>query len=298
MEFWFIILLSLVAVLAIGLLLYLELMGDDAMRLKKLKHKRGEYINDQTAVICQTIKDTLDSEKAYTLFIEYIFTNNKQFLEFVKKTLEEISRSYNAGDMHALEKCIRDAKEMRVELKDQKVTQDECIATIESSTYIESAAWLHLSNDCRFNVNDGICHMAKVCIDYPSRYSEPFPEKYNELLEFLLADICNICNTCLSLIGTTDINGMRELRKRMSIILDESYAHTQRLYELLHDGRSDLDEDKHVALQYAMNAFQELHCMIYTLRRFVLANLCMTLSIMPQVPDSSIPYPSSPFKND
>ncbi|MDE6291547.1 MAG: hypothetical protein K2M16_08445 [Muribaculaceae bacterium] len=299
MEFWFIIFLSLVAVLAIGLLLFLELMGDDAVLFHKMKHKRGEYINDQTAVICQTIKDTLDSEKAYNLFIEYIFVNNKQFLEFVKKTLMEISRAYNSEEIEALEKCIHKAKEMKIELKDQKVAQDECIATIDSTTYIESAAWLHLSNDCRFNINDGISNMAKVCLEYPSKCTEPFPDVYGEQLEYLLADICNICDTCLSLIGTTDIKGMRELRKRMSIILDESYSNTQRLYELLHDGRNELERDKRIALQYALNAFQELHCMIYTLRRFVLANLCMTLSIMTiGNSSSSNPYPLSPIRND
>ena len=297
MEFWFIIILSVVAVLAIGLLLFLELMGDDALRLQKLRHKRGEYINDQTAVICQTIKDTLDSEKAYNLFIEYIFINNKQFLEFVKDTLRKISEAYNSGDMAQLKECIVKTKERKVELKDQKITQDDCISTIDSTTYIESAAWLHLSNSCRFDVNDGICHMAKVCIEYPTRYAEPFPEIYSELLEYLLGDICNICDTCLELIGTTDILGMRELRKRMSVILDESYANTQRLYELIHDGRSELSREKRIALQYALNAFQELHCMIYTLRRFVLANLCMTLSLMNVDPTLSNPYPHSPIKN-
>ena len=298
MEFWFVILLSVIAVLAIGLLLFLELMGDDAVRLKRLKHTRGDYINDQTAVICQTIKDTIDSEKAYNLFIEYIFTNNKQFLEFVKKTLSDISRAYNKRDFATLDKCIEDVREMKIELKDQKETQDECIATIESTTYIESAAWLHLSNNCRFDVNEGIRHIAEVCKDYPQRFSEPFPEIYAEQLDFLLGDICNICDTCLSLIGTRDITAMRELRKRMSVILDESYANTQRLYELLHDGRSELSTEKRIALQYALNAFQELHCMIYTLRRFVLANICMTLSIMTIGSPTSNPYPSSPIKND
>ncbi|MDE7346868.1 MAG: hypothetical protein K2N48_09055 [Muribaculaceae bacterium] len=297
MEFWFIIVLSVIAVLAIALLLFFELMGEDAARLKKLKHKRGDYINDQTAVICQSIKDTVDSAKAYTLFIEYIFINNRQFVEYVKDTLTQVSNAYNAGDFPMLEKCISKTKEMRIELKDQKETQTACIDTIDNTTYIESAAWLHLSNDCRFSINDGVCHMAQVCLEYPTRFSEPFPEVYAEQLEYLIGDICNICDTCLSLIGTTDIKGMRELRKRMSVILDESYANTQRLYEVLHDGRSELDPDKRTALQYALNAFQELHCMIYTLRRFVLANLCITLSIMTSDAKSSNPYPSSPVKN-
>lgn len=296
MDTWFVILLSVIAVLAIALLLFFELMGDDALRLKRLKHKRGDYINDETAVICQTIKDTLDSEKAFNLFLEYIFINNKQFLEFVKETLKEISRAYNTGDSKSLHHCVGKTREMKVELKDQKVAQDDCIATIESTTYIESAAWLHLSNNCRFNVNEGIRNLAEVCISYPARFSEPIPEIYNEQLEYLLGDICNICDTCLSLIGTTDINGMRELRKRMSVILDESYANTQRLYELIHDGRSRLERDKRIALQYSLNSFQELHCMIYTLRRFVLANLCMTLSMM-TLDERSKFYPESPIKN-
>lgn len=297
MEFWFIIILSVIAVLAIALLLFFELMGDDAIRLKKMKHKRGEYINDQTAVICQTIKDTINSEKAYTIFVEYIFTNNKQFLEFVRKTLKEISRAYNTKDFPSIRKCIEDVKEMSIELDDQKVAQNECIATIDSTAYIESAAWLHLSNNCRVEVNDGLLHIAEVCIEYPSRYTEPFPDKYNEQLEFLLGDVCNICTTCLSLIGTSDINGMRELRKRMSIILDESYANTQRLYELLHDGRIELSLQKRIAMRYALNTFQELHCMIYTLRRFVLANLCITLSIM-TLEERNNPLPSSSINID
>ena len=300
MEFWFIILLSVIAVLAIGLLLFFELMGDDAIRMKRMKHRRGEYINDSTAVICQTIKDTVDSEKAYVLFTEYIFTNNKLFLEFVRKVLREVSRAYNNSDFDSLRECVRKTKDMRYELKDEKESQDECIATLDSPTYIESAAWLHLSNDCRFAINDGICHVAEVCIDYPARYSEPFPEIYNEQLEYLLGDVCNICSTCLSLIGTTDITGMRELRKRMSIILDESYSNTQRLYELLHDGRSEMTRAKRISLQYALNAFQELHCMIYTLRRFVLANLCITLSLLTtdQRQKPNVHYPSSQIIND
>lgn len=299
METWFVILLSVIAVLAIAILLFLELMGDDNISMLRMKHTRGDYINDQTAVICQTIKDTIDSGKAYNLFIEYIFINNKQFLEFVKKTLKSISDAYNEGNPHMIEVCIRKTAEMRIELKDQKETQVQCIATIENTTFIESAAWLHLSNDCRFSINDGIRHLAEVCVEYPARFSEPFPEIYNEQLEYLLCDICNICDTCLTLIGTTDIMGMRELRKRMSVILDESYANTQRLYELLHDGRSEVTPEQRIALQYALNAFQELHCMIYTLRRFVLANICMTLSIMTieQRNNPGNPDPPSSVKN-
>ncbi len=297
MDYWFVILLVVIAVLAIAVLLFLELMGDDAARLRFMKHKRGEYINDQTAVICQTIKDTLDSEKAYYLFVEYLFANNKQYLEFIKRTLREIRDAYNSGDVASLKKTVTQIKDMKLELKNQKEAQEECIATIEDTAYIESAAWINLSNDCRFNVNEGMLNLTKVCISYPEQYSEPFPDIYNEQLEYLIGDICNICDTCLDLIGTTDITGMRELRKRMSIILDESYTNTQRLYELLHDGRSEFTRNKRISLQYALNAFQELHCMIYTLRRFVLCNLCITLSILQHNPVAGHQYPPSPTKN-
>ncbi len=279
MEYWFVILLAVIAVFAIGILLFFELMGEDASQLMRKKHKRGKYINDQTAVICQTIKDTVDSQKAYTLFVEYLFTNHKQFLEYVRDTLADISRAYNSDNLEGLDSCVDDTKEMRVELKDQLMAQRECLSTIDRFNYIESSVWIHLSNNCRFAINDGVRRMAEVCKEYLVDYDEPFPDAYNEQLEYLLGDICNICNTCLSLIGSNDITAMRELRKRMSIILDESYTHTSRLYELIHDGRSSFDENKVVALKFALNAFQELHDIIYTLRRFVLANLCLTLSL-------------------
>ncbi len=278
MEYWFIIFFAIIAIAAIAILLFYEVMGDDAVLIKK-KHKRGKYINDQTAIICQTIKDTLDNKSAYALFIEYLFANHKQFLEYVKTTLENISKSYNADNIAGLESAISDIKDMKVELKDQRLAQSECIATIDRSFYIEFVAWIHLANNCRFTINASLKRMAEVCIDYSANYSEPFPEIYTEQLEYLVGDICNICNTALSLVGTNDVTAMRELRKRMSIILDESYANSQRLFELIHDGRSELDADKLTALKYALNAFQELHNIIYTLRRFVLANICLTLSL-------------------
>lgn len=279
MEYWFVILLAIIAVAAIGILLFFELMGEDYVPFLKQKHKRGKYINDQTAVICQTIKDTVDSRKAYTLFVEYIFTNERQFLEYLKTTLLDISKSYKANDVKALEQCICDIKEMKVELKDQRIAQQECLATIDRAYYIEFVSWIHLASNCRFNINEALRRVAEVCLEYATDYSEPFPDTYTEQLEFLLGDICNICNTCLSLMGTGDIQAMRELRKRMSIILDESYTHTQRLYELIHDGRSEFGEDKSIALKYALNAFQELHGIIYTLRRFVLSNIGICLSL-------------------
>ena len=297
MEYWFVILLTVIAVAAIAILLFFELMGDDAVDVMKRKHHRGKYINDQTAVIYQSIKDTVDSEKAYSLFVEYIFTNNRMFIEYLKAILMKISGTYNLTDIPGLEICVNEIKDMKVELKDQKISQMDCLESIDQPDYVESSAWIHLSNNCRFSINEGLHHLTEVCIYYASHYSEPFPKLYNDQLEFLVGDVCNICDTCLTLIGTRDITGMRELRKRMSIILDESYTHTQRLYELIHDGRNVLDKDRRIALKYCLNAFQELHTMIYTLRRFVLANLCITLSIMTLDSSKGNPYPHSPIKN-
>ncbi len=271
--------MALIAVAAIGSLIFFELMGEDVAVIIKRKHKRGKYINDQTAVIYQTITDTLDSKKAYILFVEYLFANQRQFLQYVRDTLTLISNAYSSGDITTLEQCIQDSKDMKIELKDQLVAQRECLSTIERPMFVETAAWIHLANNCRFSVNASVRRMAEVCIEYSTQYSEPFPDVYSEQLEFLLGDICNICNTYLSLYATSDIDEMRELRKRMRIILDESYTNTSRLYELIHDGRSQFSEEQLIALKFALNAFQELHDIIYTLRRSVLATLCLTLSI-------------------
>lgn len=279
MEFWFVILLSAIAVAAVTLLLFIELMGEDSFRLRKLKHRRGEYVNDMTAVICQTIKDTTDHRKAYVLFVEYIFTNHKQFLMFLKSTLRRMSKAYSDHDIETFRQLEKQIKEMKLELKDQKMTEDDCMKSIDSTYFIETAAWIYLADNCRFGVNEGLKRLAEVCLEYSLDYSETFPKKYLDLLDFLAGDICNICDTFFELIGSGDIEGMRELRKRMSIILDESYANTQRLYELLHDGRSDIKPETRIALQYVLNNFQECHCMIYTLRRLVLADICITLSL-------------------
>ncbi|MDE6018317.1 MAG: hypothetical protein K2G85_05845 [Muribaculaceae bacterium] len=279
MEFWLVIFLSIIAVVAISLLIFLELMGDEILITKKQKHKRGKYINDQTAVICQTIKDTEDSRKAFNVFIEYMFTNHRQFIEYVEEILSDISKAYYAEKFSDLEQCITDAKEMKIELKDQNEAQNQCLETIEDVYYIEALSWIYLANNTRFKINEYLYRLASVCIRYKSKYSEPFPELYNEQLEALVADISVICKTAVNLIGMPDVEPMRELRKNMEVILAESYSNAQRLYEHIHDGRTDVEPEKRIALQYAINSFQICHGIIYSLRRFLLANICLSLSL-------------------
>lgn len=278
MEYWFIIPLSVVAIGAIGILIFFELMGDDASLIKK-KHRRGKYVNDQTAIIYQSIKDIVDSRKAYSLFVEYIFANNKQYLEYLVVVLNQISKDYNSDNIAGLEKCVSDINEMKIELKDQLLAQNDCISTIDDTLYIEAISWVHLSNDCRFNINAALHRLALVCRNYSSMYTERFPDVYTEQLEAIVTDINSVCDTCMGLIGTPNVQEMRELRKDMSVMLDESYTNSQRLFELIHDGRSNLSDDKLIALKYALNSFQELHGIIYDLRRFVLSNICITLSL-------------------
>lgn len=281
MEFWFIIVFSILVVIAITLLLYFELMGDSSLRLIKTKKKNAEYTNRQSAMICHSIMETVDSQKAYILFGEYIFTNYKLFLLYVKNTFYKISSSYYANDVPALEAAKTLVKEMKQELKFQKFSQEKCLSSIDSVSTIESIAWISLANSCLFEVNDNLNKLADVCIFYLKRYSNPFPEMYAEQLDVLATDICNISNEICELIGSNDIEKMRELRKDMKVILKESYSNSQRLYALLHDGRSDIEPEKKVALQFALNAFQESHCMLYTLRRFLLALICITISVSP-----------------
>ncbi|MDE6023199.1 MAG: hypothetical protein K2G13_06820 [Muribaculaceae bacterium] len=281
MEIWFVIILSVLAVLAIALLLYIELMGDSGLRFRKPAHRRGEYINDQTAVICHTVKDTVDSEKAYTIFVEYIFTNYKLFLLYEKNTFGKITKAYFDKDIPALVGIVNAIKEMKVELKDQKASQIDCLQSIDPVCYIESNAWINLASSCLFEVNEGLRNLADVCVEYLNDFTEPFPDMYYEQLGVLVDDIGSMSTSIYELIGTGNIQGMRDLRKEMSVILSESYANSQRLYDLLHDGMIELDTEKRIALQYALNAFQEIHCIIYTMRRLVLSILCISLSVTP-----------------
>lgn len=276
---WFVVILSVLAVCSIVLLLFLELMGNDGLRSYKLKHTRGKYINDQTAVICTTIKDTADDRKAYILLVEYMFTNFKQFLSFVKSEISEIEKAFRDADIGRLQMVIDDVKEMKTELKDQTLTQRDCMDSIDPSAYIEVSAWIHLAENCRFGVIEGLRHVAENCIDHFRYNKELFIRNYDDKFDILVVDIRNMCTTIHDLIGTGNIEEMRELRKRMSVILSESYSDTQRLYELLHDGRSNLPESTRATLRYVLNVLQEFHCMIYTLRRFVLCNICLSLSL-------------------
>lgn len=280
METWFIVILSAIAVLAVAVLLFFELMGDEPVQFRKKKHRRGKYINDQTAVIYQSIIDTSDPYKAYNLFTTYINDNHKMFLDYVGKTLYSISLNYNNADIPALRRDVAECMEMKFELKDQRVAKANCLASIDRVAYIDTIAWIHLANSCRFTINDAVQRMAEVCVEYLSEYSEPFPAKYAGKLGELVVTIGDLCERFIPLVGSTDIAEMRTLRKDMSAILTESYAVSQRIYDLIHDGRTEMSEEKRIAMMYSLNAYQELHSIIYTLRRFVLANIGISLSII------------------
>lgn len=278
MNTWFVILLAFVAVGAITVLLYFALFDDASDAFFKPKHKRGDYINDQTAVIVHSIKETVDSAKAYELFAEYIFTNHKQFLNFLKTRIRNISDAYNCNDNDTLREEIQKLIDMKVELKDQVQTQAECLDSIDSEYYIETAAWINIANNTRFDINKGLRRIAEVCIHYDENYDEPFPQDYADILTFMVDDICLICDRETELINANDVDGMRELRKSINVIMSETYDNTSRLYDLLHDGRNVLSEDRKMALKYVLNAIQECYCIIYSLRRFILCNLCIAAS--------------------
>jgi len=277
MENWFIILLAVLAVVAVTLLLFLSMLGDDIFFMRRRKHRRGEYVNDQTAIIFQSIIDAKSSRQAYHLFMEYIFTNHKQFLHYVSEMISAIGKAYDMGEVESLRVCLSKIADMKVELKDQKATQDKCMDSIDPAYIVESSSWVQLATEQRFAINESLRRLAKACIQYLEHYSFTIPEDYSGPLQYLLQDICNVCKSSEDLLAEGDVEGMRELRIRIMIIKSESYDVAQRLYELLHDGRSDIEPDRHLALSYALNAFQECHSIVYSLRRLVLCNLCLTL---------------------
>lgn len=279
MNTWFVIVLSVIAVGAVSVLLYFALFdGADALFFKP-KHRRGQYINDQTAVIVHSIKDTADSAKAYRLLAEYIFTNHKQFLSFVSITIKNISDAYIANDNETLFSEIEKIKEMKVELKDQVISQSECLDSIDPAYYIETAAWINIANNTRFDINKGIRRIAEVCIAYDKNYDQPFPQDYADILTLMVEDISNICEKEIELINAGDVEAMKKLRKEINVIMGETYDNTSRLYNFLHDGKNNIDDDKKMALRYVLNAIQECYCIIYSLRRFVLCNLCIVSSL-------------------
>lgn len=277
MENWFIILLAVLAVIAVTLLLFFSMPGDDIFFMRRRNHRCGEYVNDQTAIISQSIIDAKSVRQAYLLFMEYIFTNHKQFLRYVSEMTSTIGKSYDMADVESLRVCLSKIADMKVELKDQKATLDKCMDSIDSAYIVESSSWVQLATELRFAINDSLRRLTKACIQYLELYSFSIPEDYSGPLQYLVEDICNVCKSSEELLAEGDVDGMRELRIRIAIIKSDSYDIAQRLYELLHDGRSTIEPDRHLALSYALNAFQECHCIVYALRRLVLCNLCLTL---------------------
>lgn len=279
MDTWFLIILAVIVVVALTVLLYLTLFDDASSPFVRKKHFRGEYINDQTAVIVHSIKETEDPAKSYELFAAYILTNHRLFLSYLKTRILSISQAYASNDYETLKDEILKIREMKVELKDQVQTQEECLQSIDTEYFIETAAWINIANNTRFDVNRNLRRLAEVCIHYDETYDRPFPEEYVELIDLMIDDICNFCDEAIELIITSDEQGMRELRERITVVMTESYDTTSRLYDLIHDGRNSIDEDKLIALRYVLNAFQECYCIVYALRRIVLCNRCIVASL-------------------
>lgn len=279
METWFLILLAVIVVVALTVLLYLTLFDDGNSPLRKIRHIRGEFINDQTAVIVHSIKETEDPAKAYQLFAAYILSNHKLFLSYIKKSVTDIKEAYAIDDYERLKTDIDKTQEMKIELKDQVQTQEECLQSIDTEYFIETAAWINIAINTRFDVNRNIRRLAEVCIHYDQSYDAPFPDEYVELINIMIEDICNFCDEASELIDNMDADGMHELRARITSVMKDSYDNTSRLYALIHDGRNNLDDNKVIALRYVLNAIQECYCIVYSLRRLVLCNRSIVASL-------------------
>lgn len=279
METWYIVLLAVIAVIAVAILLIFSLIGDDSIRKYRMKHRRGEYINDQTAIICQSIKATDDPEKAYQLFVEYLFANNRHFLSYVSRHIRSLCDAFIEHDvpgLHAEQKAIED---MKIELKDQYYTQRECMSSISPIYYMENSLWIRLSINCRFDINQSLRQIAKVSAEYYNITSDKIGKNYIALITKVVKAIVNICRRSSELLHSGDIEGMKALRHDCKDILLESQEETQRIYDILNDGRSETSPEDRLRLNYVLNCMRECHFIIYTLRRLVLCNIGKALSI-------------------
>jgi len=278
MNTWFVILLVIIVVCAIAVLLTLAVFGDEVNILYKPKHLRGEYINDQTAVIVKSITQTEDPAKAYQLFTAYTFTNYKQFLAFVSNCIRKISTHYNEGEYDLLRKDIVKIDEMDVELKDQWKAQEVCLDSIDTGYYIETSVWFSIAGNVRFFINRILKRIAKVCIYYDENYEQPLPENYVAQLTSMVDDICGICGRAKEMLEVADVEGMRDLRKHIKDVMSKANDNASRLYDLLHDGKNKIDNDRKMALKFVLNIMQECYCIIYSLRRLVLCNISIIIS--------------------
>lgn len=277
---WFVILLAVIVVVSVAILLYLTLFDNDASPLGSLKHRRGDFINDETAVIVHSIKHTADSAKAYQLFAEYILTNHKLFLAFVSNIARSVHDAYFENNKEMLHIDAQKVVNMKLELKDQVMTQDQCLDSIDLSYYIETAAWINIANNTRFDINKGLKRAIDVSLIFDDLdiRDKKIPEGYDEVIDGMVTDICDICDSTRILIEAADTEGMRELRKKINLVMAKSYDITSRLYALIHDGRNNFDDDYLLILRYVMNIIQECYCIIYSLRRLILCDLCIILS--------------------
>lgn len=279
METWFIVLLAVIAVIAVAILLIFSLIGDDSIRTYRMKHRRGEFINDQTAVICQTIKATENSEKAYNLFVEYLFANNRHFLSYVSRRIRSISEAFVDNDLPGLKAELKSIAAMKVELKDQYYAQRDCLNTIDPVYYVENSLWIRLSINYRFDINQSLAGIAQGSLEYYELTSDKVEKNYGELIAKAVQSIVNICKRSSELLLTRDIGGMKALRRDAEQMLLQSQEDTQRIYDILNDGRSVTKPNDRLMLNYLLNCMRECHFIIYTLRRLTLCNICKALSI-------------------
>lgn len=275
---WFVILLAVIVVVSVAILLYLTLFDNDVSPLQSVRHRRGEFINDQTAVIVHSIKHTTDSGKAYQLFAEYVLTNHKLFLAFVSNISRTILGAYADNSADLLHFAAGRVENMKQELKDQVLTQEECLDSIGLSYYIETAAWINIANNTRFDINKGLKRTIQITILFDGNKHDSYPDSYEEVIEGMEKDICDICDKARALIEAADVEGMRKLRKHINEVMAHSYDITSRLYALIHDGRNNFDDEYLLTLRYFLNVIQECYCIIYSLRRLILCDLCLTLS--------------------
>lgn len=297
MKIWLMIFLAVIVVVTVMLQLIFVQNGDGCAHIYRQRFRRSKTETDQAAVICQTILDTDNPVKAYSLFIEYVFSNNRKFIRFVSSVLMKISEAYRSADVPALKRCVDDITGMKSKLKCRKINQDACVERIDPAIVIESSAWVNMSVELCFMINDNLRRLANVCIEFNSLYSMQIQDEYTERLSFFVQDICNICKSADDMLAVGDVEGMKELRIRSAIIKSESYNVAQSLYQLLHDQRTHIDPTRRVALSYALNAFYDCQDIIYALRRMILCNICLTLYDTDAINDSVTSEELAKFNN-
>lgn len=239
-----------------------------ALLIRSNMRFRRKQEADRGDTLFNTILETKDTARVWSLLLVYINERQREFLSFAEDCFRGVTSGFVNDDSRLLSKTEKKLVAQKDILKSQRRRLTLCLRRVGPETAIEKRAWFHLINNMAMSMTYDLRHISEVCREHVDNNFRPLPAEFRAPFGRVCADITAVLSDATAASEENTPETIDRLRLRCSEIKGTLSALTRDVYDALQRG-----EVENLTVTYVyLNVLQESQEFVTSLRKLLRAS--------------------------